>query len=133
MLVLASTVILGSEFRETHDHISLSQIRDSLTLEGQIPVFISSRKKVAQLYPQARGSLFVASYVSCRSLMDSAPSISLTDWRENFFAAPLGKFRKSFMRCRLAPLCPKSRLLFSYENYKEWFQLELNSSQRSQC
>jgi hypothetical protein len=40
----------------------LSQIGDSLNLEGQIPVLISPRNKVAQLYPQVLGSLFVASY-----------------------------------------------------------------------
>jgi hypothetical protein len=61
-LVLASTVILGSESRETHDNILLSQIRDSPNLEGQIPVFISRRNRVAQLYPRALGSLFVTSY-----------------------------------------------------------------------
>jgi hypothetical protein len=33
-------------------------------LEGQIPVFISPRKWVAQLYPRALGSLSVASYDS---------------------------------------------------------------------
>jgi hypothetical protein len=37
---------------------------DSPNLEGQIPVFISLRNKVAQLYPRALGSLFVASYDS---------------------------------------------------------------------
>jgi hypothetical protein len=37
---------------------------DSLSLEGQVPVFISPRKMVAQLYPRALGSLFVASYDS---------------------------------------------------------------------
>jgi hypothetical protein len=37
-------------------------IRDSLNLKGQVPVFISPRKGVAQLYPRALGSLFVASY-----------------------------------------------------------------------
>jgi hypothetical protein len=58
---LASAVILKSDSRGTHDHILLSQIRDSLNLEGQVPVFISPRSKVAQLYPQALGSLFVAS------------------------------------------------------------------------
>jgi hypothetical protein len=58
------TVILGSESRETYDHILLSQIRDCPNLEGQVAVFISPRKKVAQLYPQALGSLFVASYDS---------------------------------------------------------------------
>jgi hypothetical protein len=46
------------------DHIVLSQIRDSPNLEGQDPVFISPGKSVAQLYPQALGSLFVASYDS---------------------------------------------------------------------
>jgi hypothetical protein len=64
LLVLASAEILGSESRGTHDHILLSQIRDSPNLEGQIPVFISPRNRVAQLYPQAPGSIFVASYES---------------------------------------------------------------------
>jgi hypothetical protein len=49
---------------QSHDHILLSQIRDSPNLEGQVPVFISLRNRVAQLYPQALGSLFVASYHS---------------------------------------------------------------------
>jgi hypothetical protein len=48
----------------THDHILLSQIRDSSNLEGQVPVFISPRNNVAQLCPQAIGSLFVFSYDS---------------------------------------------------------------------
>jgi hypothetical protein len=56
----ASAVILRSESRGTHDHILLSQTRDSLNLEGLIPVFISPRNRVALLYPQALGSLFVA-------------------------------------------------------------------------
>jgi hypothetical protein len=64
MLVLASAVILRSESCGTHDHILLSQIRDSPNLEGQVPVLISPRNRVARLYPQARGSLFVASYDS---------------------------------------------------------------------
>jgi hypothetical protein len=42
-------------------HILLSQIEDSPNLEDQVPVFISCRKRVVQLYPQALGSLFVAS------------------------------------------------------------------------
>jgi hypothetical protein len=53
-----------SESRKTHDHILLSQIRDTSNLEGQVPLFIYSRNKVAKLYPQALGSLFVASYGS---------------------------------------------------------------------
>jgi hypothetical protein len=61
---LASAVILGSESRGTHDHILLSQIRDSPNLEGQVPVFtrVCPRHWVARLYPQALGSIFVASY-----------------------------------------------------------------------
>jgi hypothetical protein len=39
-------------------------IWDSPNLEGQVPVFISPRNRVAQLYPRALGSLFVASYDS---------------------------------------------------------------------
>jgi hypothetical protein len=61
---LASAVILGSESRGTRDNILLPQIRDSPNLEGQVPVFITPRNRVAQLYPQALGSLFVASYDS---------------------------------------------------------------------
>jgi hypothetical protein len=37
LLVLASAVILGSESRGIHDHILLSQIRESPNLEGQVP------------------------------------------------------------------------------------------------
>jgi hypothetical protein len=51
LLVFASAVILGSESRGTRDHILLYQIRDYPNLEGQDPVFISSRNRVAQLYP----------------------------------------------------------------------------------
>jgi hypothetical protein len=61
LLVLASTVILRSETSRTHDHILLSQVRDSPNLEGQVPIFISPRNRVARLYPQALGSLFVTS------------------------------------------------------------------------
>jgi hypothetical protein len=57
LLGLASAVILRSESRWTHDHILLSQIRDSLNLDGQVPVFISVRNRVARLYPQALGSI----------------------------------------------------------------------------
>jgi hypothetical protein len=62
LLVLASAVILRSDFRGTHDHILLSQIRDFANLEGQVPVFISPRNRVARLYSQALDFLFVASY-----------------------------------------------------------------------
>jgi hypothetical protein len=64
LLVLASAVIHRSESRGTYDHILLSQIRESPNLEDQVPVFIYPRNRVARLYPQALGSLFVASYDS---------------------------------------------------------------------
>jgi hypothetical protein len=59
LLVLGSAVMLGSKSHGTHDHILLSQIRDSPYLEGQVPILISSRNRVAQLYPQALSSRFV--------------------------------------------------------------------------
>jgi hypothetical protein len=52
LLVLASTAILGSEPCGTHDCVLLSQIRDSPNIEGQVPVFISPKNRVAQLYHQ---------------------------------------------------------------------------------
>jgi hypothetical protein len=47
LLVLASAVILRSESHGTHDHILLSQIRESPNLEAQVLVFISPRNRVA--------------------------------------------------------------------------------------
>jgi hypothetical protein len=64
LLVLVRVVILRSESRGTHDHLLLTQIRDSLNLEGQVPVFIAASNRVARVYLQALGSLFVASYGS---------------------------------------------------------------------
>jgi hypothetical protein len=64
LLILASAAALRPESHGTHDKILLSQIRDSPNLEGQVPVCISPRNRVARLYPQALGSLFVASYDS---------------------------------------------------------------------
>jgi hypothetical protein len=57
MLVLASAVILEPESCGTHDHVLLSQIRDSSNINGHVPVFISPRERVAQLYLQALGSI----------------------------------------------------------------------------
>jgi hypothetical protein len=64
LLVLASAVPLWSESHGTQDHILLSQFLRLPNLEGQAPVFISPRNKVAQLYPRALDSLSVASYDS---------------------------------------------------------------------
>jgi hypothetical protein len=55
---------LESGSHGTHNHILLSQIRDSPKLKGQVPVFISPRKRVAQLYHQKLVSLIAASYDS---------------------------------------------------------------------
>jgi hypothetical protein len=63
-MAFASAVILGSKSRGTHVHILLSHIRDFHNLEGQDPLFIYPRNRVAQLYPQALGSPFIASYYS---------------------------------------------------------------------
>jgi hypothetical protein len=52
LLVLASTVILRSESRGTHDHILVSQIRDSPSLGGQVLVFLSPRNRVTCLSPR---------------------------------------------------------------------------------
>jgi hypothetical protein len=53
------TVAVGP--RQRSHSILLSQIQDISNLEGQVPVFISPRNRVAQLHPQALGSIFVAS------------------------------------------------------------------------
>jgi hypothetical protein len=53
LLGLASAVALGSESRGTHDHTLLSQYGDSHILQGQVPVFLSPRNRLAQLYPGA--------------------------------------------------------------------------------
>jgi hypothetical protein len=55
LLVLASAIIFGYESRGNHDQILLSQIRDSPNLEGQAPVYVSPRGRVAQLYPPGIG------------------------------------------------------------------------------
>jgi hypothetical protein len=61
---LASAVILGSESQGTRDHILLSHIGDNLNQEGQVPVFISPRNRVARLYPPGTGFLIISSYDS---------------------------------------------------------------------
>jgi hypothetical protein len=64
LLALTSAFFLRSEFLGAHDHILLSQIGDSPNLEGQIPVFISPKSKMACLYRQTLGTIFVSSYES---------------------------------------------------------------------
>jgi hypothetical protein len=67
------------EFDGTHDHILVSQIRDSPSLEGQVLVFISPRNRVAQSYPQALGSLFVASCGSHGPHRNTVPLVLSVD------------------------------------------------------
>jgi hypothetical protein len=43
LLALASTVLLRSEGRGTHDHILLPQVRDSPNVEGQVPYLYPPR------------------------------------------------------------------------------------------
>jgi hypothetical protein len=70
MLVLASAVILWSESRGTHDRILLSQTLDSPNLEGQVPVFISPRNRVAQLYSGLEvDKMFWEELIACFSLI----------------------------------------------------------------
>jgi hypothetical protein len=59
LVAIPSAVVLMSESCGIHDHILLSHIGDSPNLEGQVTTFISPRNRVAQLYPQALGYLFV--------------------------------------------------------------------------
>jgi hypothetical protein len=66
-----------------------SKIRDSPNLEGLVPVFTPPRNRVARLYPQALGSLFVASYdsqgygggIRTRLHQSTCKSELLYDWR----------------------------------------------------
>jgi hypothetical protein len=64
LLAIAIAVILRSESHRNHDENLLSQIRDFPNLECQVPTFISRRNRVAQLYPQALGSLSISFYDS---------------------------------------------------------------------
>jgi hypothetical protein len=61
---LAGVVILESESCRTHDHILHSQIPDYPNLEGQFPILISPRNRLARLYPQKLCSLSFTSYDS---------------------------------------------------------------------
>jgi hypothetical protein len=69
---LSFTISAGSRQRShslvlvprTRDTILLPHIRDFPDLEDLVPVFVLPRNRVAQFYPQALGSLFVASYDS---------------------------------------------------------------------
>jgi hypothetical protein len=79
VLAFASAVILRSESRGAHDHILLSQIGDSPNLEGQVPVLISPRNKVARLYPQELGS-FSSLPTTRRAMVEVFDPASTRGW-----------------------------------------------------
>jgi hypothetical protein len=58
LLALVSADILMSESRGSHDHILLSQIRDSPNLESQVYVFISPRDKGGPVISPGTGFAF---------------------------------------------------------------------------
>jgi hypothetical protein len=61
LLVLASAVILRSKSCRTHDHILLSQIRDSPQPGGPGPRTYIPQGQYGLIIPPTLGSLFVAS------------------------------------------------------------------------
>jgi hypothetical protein len=63
LLDLTSPIIHRFEYRGAHDHILLSQIRDPPIRRTRSRIY-TSRNRVVELYPQALGSLLVASYDS---------------------------------------------------------------------
>jgi hypothetical protein len=63
LLGLARAVTLGAQV-PLNSRAYFTVSFETPNLEGQVPVFISPRNRVAQLYPRAVGSLFVASYDS---------------------------------------------------------------------
>jgi hypothetical protein len=46
-----NAAILPSESRGNHGNVLLSQIRESIILEDQVPVFVSPKNTVAKLWP----------------------------------------------------------------------------------
>jgi hypothetical protein len=63
LLAFGSAVILMFDSRGTGDNILLSQIRDSPTWKVRSRIYIP-QEQGGPVYPQAPGSLFVASYDS---------------------------------------------------------------------
>jgi hypothetical protein len=78
LLVLASAVFLRSESRGIHDHTLLSQIRYSPNPEGQAPLFISPRNRVALLYPR-HWVLFSSSPTTPRATVEAFDPASTPD------------------------------------------------------
>jgi hypothetical protein len=94
LLVLSSAFIPGSESRGTHDHILLSHIRDSPNLQGQVPLLISPRDRVTQLYLKALGSL-VWGYNSSQSYVTTDGQSAGLSWCQ----APILDLISDFFFC----------------------------------
>jgi hypothetical protein len=71
----------------------MSQIQDSPNLEGQVHVFISPRNRMAQLYPQALGSLFESKSQSYVTTDCQSASLS---WNK----APIWSLRPDLYYCQ---------------------------------
>jgi hypothetical protein len=70
--------ILAGPCQRSHSPVRVtrdaSQIRDSPNLEGQVPIFISPRDRVAQLYPQGYGGGIRTRLLSGSNDKDRIPS-----------------------------------------------------------
>jgi hypothetical protein len=64
LLLVLTIVFSGSSPAELTTIFYCLRFETPPSLEDQVPVFISPRKRVARLYPQALGSLLVAFYHS---------------------------------------------------------------------
>jgi hypothetical protein len=93
--------------RNSWPHFIVSDSRPP-NLEGQVPVFIFSRNRVARLYPQALGPLFVVSYDSqgydkgiqirlrtrrtaCKAPCPTVSQVMCIRCRGNVFTEPLSR------------------------------------------
>jgi hypothetical protein len=63
LLSIASATFLGSQSYGTHEHILLPLFFRFPNLEGHVPVFISPRNRIAQLYPRALGKYYYMIYL----------------------------------------------------------------------
>jgi hypothetical protein len=85
-MIMGCWPFLGSDSRGTHDHVLLSEFWGCHNLEGQVPVFIVTRNRIAQFHPQA---------------------LSLSDkftWHIHSFVYTI--YVPDFSQCSISDLCP---------------------------
>jgi hypothetical protein len=156
LLALTKVVILRSASRGTDDHILLSLIRDSPNLEDQVPVFISPRNRVAQLYPKHlvpflspsmtyRVTVEVFNPASTQDLIPAGLGSSLYSLRADPQKTPFPSLSQQYLDCCLLIRChgnvfaetlpSNERLLWLHyssfqasccNNNKSWNHLQLN-------